>query len=74
MVSTYHRLWRWWPIRATLAVGRVADAGWRRAIGATCPSPNPRNEVHYDEDFHSSGMIVPSVLMSRSGLLVSLRQ
>jgi hypothetical protein len=39
------------------AVGRVADAEWGRAIRARCPSPNPRNEVHYDEDFHYSASI-----------------
>jgi len=22
--------------------------GWRRTVGASCPSPNPRNEVHHD--------------------------
>ena len=45
--------------------------GWRRAIGASCPSPNPRNEVHYDEDFHSSGMTIPPSRISLSGLPVS---
>jgi hypothetical protein len=45
-----------------------------RAIGASCSSPDLWNEVHCDEDFHSSGMIVPSVLMSLSGLPVSPRR
>src|SRR5208337_1560063 len=58
MVSTYHRLRRWRPIRAMLAVGRVAHAGWRRAMGVTCPFPNPRNEVHYDKDFQESDLIL----------------
>jgi len=58
MVPTYCRPWRRRPIRAMLAVGRVADAGWRRAISATYPSPNQRNEVHYDEDFHASGITI----------------
>ena len=38
--------------------------------GRSRSSPNRRYEVHYDEDFHSSTMIVPSALMSRSGLPV----
>ncbi len=58
MVPTYHRLWRCWPIRAMLAVGGVADAGWRRAISATCPSLNLRDEAHHDEDFHASGITI----------------
>ncbi len=58
MVPTYYRLWRCWPIRATLAVGGVADARWRRAISSTCPSPNLRDEVHDDEEFHASGITI----------------
>src|SRR3954469_13735694 len=55
-----------------LAVGRGADAleGDERWVPLVHPQ-NPRSEVHYDEDFHSSGMIVPSTLISRSGLPVS---
>ena len=47
---------------AMLAVRRCRRRlGWRRAIGASCPSPNPRNEVHYDEDFQLGAITVRSL-------------